>query len=153
MHLNSFLPYRLSIASNLVSDVISSAYSKLFGLNIPEWRLIAVIAETEGITQQEVGARTRMDKVTVSRAAIALTNRDLLLRTPNPRDGRSQLLALSNTGRELYRQVAPQALALEQAIFGDIPANALVQFSETLQRIINSAEAMIPNNEKAGSAS
>lgn len=143
LRLNDFLPYRLSIASNLVSDVISSAYSKLFGLTIPEWRLVAVIAETDGITQQEVGVRTRMDKVTVSRAAIALTDRELLLRAPNPKDGRSQLLTLSDTGKELYRQVAPQALALEQSIFGAIPEAELARFSETLQRISDSAEAMM----------
>lgn len=147
LRLSDFLPYRLSIASNLVSDVISSAYSKLFGLTIPEWRLIAVIAETDGITQQEVGVRTRMDKVTVSRAAIALTNRALLLREPNPKDGRSQLLMLSDMGKELYRQVAPQALSLEQAIFGAIPQDALAHFCNTLQRIAESAEAMIPSKD------
>jgi len=144
LRLNEFLPYRLSIASNLISDVISSAYSKLFGLTIPEWRLIAVIAETDGITQHVIGSRTRMDKVTVSRAAIALTQRGLLLRTPNPQDGRSQLLALSDAGMELYTQVAPKALALEQVIFGAIPDEELARFSKTLQHVIDSAEALIP---------
>lgn len=153
MRLNDFLPYRLSIASNLVSDVISAAYSKLFGLTIPEWRLIAVIAETDGITQQEIGVRTRMEKVTVSRAAIALTQRELLLRTPNPRDGRSQLLALSETGKELYRLVAPQALAFEQAIFGSMPESELARFSKTLQRIADTAEALMPGRDMRGSAS
>lgn len=143
LRLDNFLPYRLSIASNLVSDVISAAYSRLFGLSIAEWRLIAVIAETDGITQQEIGVRTRMDKVTVSRAAIALTRRGLLLRAPNPRDGRSQFLTLSDPGEELYRHVAPQALALEQALFGAIPEHELTRFAETLSRITDTAEALL----------
>jgi DNA-binding MarR family transcriptional regulator len=75
--LDRFLPYRLSITSNLVSDRIARIYEALFALSIPEWRLVAVIAEAETITQAEIGERTRMDKVTVSRAAIALVERGL----------------------------------------------------------------------------
>ena len=73
--LDRFLPYRLSVTSNLVSDRIARAYAALFGLTIPEWRLVAVIAEVEAITQAEIGERTRMDKVTVSRAAASLIAR------------------------------------------------------------------------------
>jgi DNA-binding MarR family transcriptional regulator len=73
--LDDFIPYRLSVTSNLVSDSIARTYESLFGLTIPEWRLVAVIAETGGVTQQAIGAKTLMDKVTVSRAAIALVDR------------------------------------------------------------------------------
>ncbi len=133
--LDDFLPYRLSFTSNLVSDAIASAYETLFGLSIPEWRLVAVIAENNGITQQMIGARTRMDKVTVSRAAIALTGRGLLKRSVNPADRRSQLLVLSRQGRELYGQIAPKALALEKQIFGALDKKALAAFVATLKRI------------------
>lgn len=141
--LDQFLPYRLSIASNLVSDVISSAYAELFALNVPEWRLIAVIAETDGLTQQEIGLRTRMDKVTVSRAAIALTTRGLLLRTPNPSDGRSHLLDLSNTGRQLYRQVVPKAIELERHIFSALSPEELEQFTRSLSQIARTAADLL----------
>ena len=54
-----------------------------------------------------------MDKVTVSRAAIALAERGLVARAPNPGDQRSHLLALSAAGRALYDEVAPKALEIE----------------------------------------
>ena len=107
--LDRFLPYRLSVTSNLVSDRIARSYEALFGLTIPEWRLVAVIAEVEAITQAEIGERTRMDKVTVSRAAIALVERGLLARAPNPGDKRSHHLSLTDAGRDLYASVAPKA--------------------------------------------
>src|SRR3546814_8878767 len=88
--LDHFLPYRMSFTSNLVSDLIARTYGALFGLTIPEWRLVAVIAETGGITQGEIGQRTRMDKVTVSRAAIALVGRGLLERLAPQEDGRDR---------------------------------------------------------------
>lgn len=133
--LDDFIPYRLSVTSNLVSDSIARAYESLFGLTIPEWRLIAVIAETGGITQQAIGARTLMDKVTVSRAAIALVGRGLLARRDNPDDRRSHLLELTEAGRDLYAAVAPKALDLEQRIFAAFDPAEVAQFMAMLRRI------------------
>ncbi|EZP56099.1 MULTISPECIES: MarR family winged helix-turn-helix transcriptional regulator [Sphingomonas] len=133
--LDDFIPYRLSVTSNLVSDSIARAYESLFGLTIPEWRLIAVIAETGGITQQAIGARTLMDKVTVSRAAIALVGRGLLARRDNPEDRRSHLLDLTDDGRSLYAAVAPKALDLERRLFAAFDPAEVAQFVAMLRRI------------------
>lgn len=135
LSLGSFLPFRLSVATNLVSDVIATAYQQLFGLKIAEWRLVAVIAETDGITQQAIGQRTRMDKVTVSRAALALIERGLVVRVPNPDDGRSQLLSLTAEGLELYRQVVPKALALEARLFDGFSEDETASLRAMLARI------------------
>lgn len=135
LHLDRFLPFLLSVTSNRVSERIARAYETLFGLTIPEWRLIAVIAESDTITQAQIGERTRMDKVTVSRAAIALTARGLLIRSPNSSDRRSHHLSLSGDGRRLYADVAPKALELEARIFSHLDAEELVQFTATLRRI------------------
>jgi len=133
--LDDFIPYRLSVTSNLVSDSIARAYESLFGLSIPEWRLVAVVAETGGITQQAIGRATRMDKVTVSRAAIALVDRGLLDRRGNPEDRRSHLLDLTDAGRDLYAVVAPKALDLESRIFSQFPADDVARFMEMLRRV------------------
>ena len=77
LRLDDFLPYQLSVTSNAVSSVIARTYESLFGLKIPEWRLIAVLAEEEGLTQQALVQRTEMDKMTVSRAAQGLAERGM----------------------------------------------------------------------------
>jgi DNA-binding MarR family transcriptional regulator len=133
--LDRFLPYRLSITSNIVSDRIARAYESLFGLTIPEWRLVAVVAEAEAITQAEIGERTRMDKVTVSRAAIALVDRGLLVRAPNPGDKRSHHLSLTDAGRDLYASVAPKAIELEAKVFARFTKAELDGFVAMLRRI------------------
>jgi len=148
LKLDDFLPFRLSFTSNLVSDRIARAYQALFGLTIPEWRLVAVIAESDGITQQAIGANTRMDKVTVSRAAIALVERGLVERAPNAGDRRSHLLRLTASGRALYEQVAPKALELEQRIFGGFEAERVERFVAMLREI--DALALAVETEDAG---
>ena len=135
LRLDEFLPYRLSFTSNLVSETIARAYQALFGLTIPEWRLVAVIAEHDGITQQAIGLRTRMDKVTVSRAAVSLTGRGLIERRPNQEDRRSHLLVLSAAGRRLYAEVVPKALELEARVFGAFTGAELDSFKAMLRRI------------------
>ena len=135
LRLDDFVPFRLSITSNLVSETIAGTYQALFGLTIPEWRLIAVIAEEDGTTQQRIGQRTRMDKVTVSRAAIALAGRGLIERRLNAEDRRSQRLHLSDEGRTLYAQVAPKALELERRILARFSAGEIEAFQAMLARL------------------
>ncbi|MCH4892849.1 MULTISPECIES: MarR family winged helix-turn-helix transcriptional regulator [unclassified Sphingomonas] len=142
LSLDDFLPYRLSIASNLVSAAIATAYQTLFGLKIAEWRLIAVLAEGGAMSQQALGARTRMDKVTVSRAAIALVDRGLLTRARDEHDNRAHALSLSAAGRTLYEQVAPQAIELEAELFADFTKDERATLRAFLARIEAAADAM-----------
>ena len=142
LNLDAFLPYRLSIASNRVSDAIAETYRSLFGLRIPEWRLVAVLAESAGMTQQALGVATRMDKVTVSRAAIALADRGLVARAPNPVDQRSHLLALSPAGRALYAEVAPKALEIEERIFAGFAPAEVAAFRAMLDRLDDAVDSL-----------
>jgi DNA-binding MarR family transcriptional regulator len=142
LKLDQFLPYRLSIASNAVSDAVATAYRTLFGLRIPEWRLVAVLAEGGAMSQQALCGRTRMDKVTVSRAAIALVDRGLVERASNPEDQRSHLLTLSKQGWALYEQIAPQAIELERRIFAGFSQAERDQLGTMLERLEAAAGAL-----------
>ena len=115
--LDDFLPYLLSVAGNAVSDAVSATYQGSHQLRTPEWRLIAVLAQDGAMTPLAIGQRTRMDKVTVSRAAVALMEKGYVRRTPNPVDLRSHLLSLTPQGQDVHQQVVPQAVAVEARIF------------------------------------
>ena len=133
--LDRFLPYRLSVASNAVSTRISNAYRKRFGLRIPEWRLVTILAETDRITPARLGEVTRMDKIAVSRAASALIERGLVRTFENPADGRSHLLSLTDEGRALYGEMAPMALAAEAELFRDFTPDERRQIDALLRRV------------------
>src|SRR3546814_753308 len=105
LNLDQFLPYRLSIASNALSERIAADYQNRFGLKIPEWRLMAVLGEGAPKTQRELVAKTRMDKVTVNRAAKALADRQLIRRQAHEADGRSHHLELTETGWSLSNAI------------------------------------------------
>jgi DNA-binding MarR family transcriptional regulator len=116
--LDRFLPYRLSVASNAVSERIAAAYRARFGLRIPEWRVLAVVAEGAA-TQADLVRRTAMDKMQVSRAVSALVARGLLVRA-RAADRRTRALALSRDGAQLYAEFVPAALALEEELLAPL---------------------------------
>ena len=142
LRLDGFLPYRLSVTSNAVSDVIANAYHALFGLSIPEWRIVAILAERDRISQFDLCAVAHMDKVTVSRAAIKLVERGLVQRAPNLDDKRSHLLSLTPDGRALYEQVVPKALAVEDALIANFSSKEVKQLMNLLARLHRSANLL-----------
>src|SRR5690349_19014580 len=114
LHLENFLPYRLSVLTNTVSGAIAAAYFAHFGLSIPEWRVMAVLAANPGLSSAEVTARTAMDKVAVSRAVAALLSAGRLRRTMAKNDRRRTHLELTPSGTRVYAQVVPVALNYER---------------------------------------
>lgn len=135
IQLEEFLPYRLSIASNAVSNLIARAYEERFQLRIPEWRLMAVLAEVKEATPQQLGRATRMDKISVSRAAKSLRGRGLLQPSPNAVDRRSHFLSLTEEGRALYARIAPLALELEAELLRHFSAAEISELEASLRRI------------------
>lgn len=135
LELDQYLPYRLSVASNAVSGLIARAYEDRFGLTIPQWRLLCVLAEDGGLTQVQIVARTVMDKVTVSRAAQGLAKRRLVGRSENATDGRSHVLSLTPEGRALHAEITPLALAYEAALIEGLSPQEVTLLKRLLDRV------------------
>jgi len=135
LRLDAYLPYRLSVASNAVSGLIARSYQDRFGLSVPQWRVICVLAEDGGLTQGQIVARTVMDKVTVSRAAQGLLQRRLVSRSDHHADGRSHVLALSAQGESLYAEIAPLALAYEAALIAGLAPSEVALLKRLLARL------------------
>jgi DNA-binding MarR family transcriptional regulator len=140
--LDAYLPYRLSVASNAVSGLISRAYQDRFGLSVPQWRLICVLAEDGAMTQGQLVARTVMDKVTVSRAAQGLIRRHLVARSEHHADARSHVLTLSPPGTQLYAEIAPLALAYEQALIAGLTSDEVEGVKRLLSKLQATATAL-----------
>ncbi len=139
LRLAEFLPYRLSLASNAVSGRIARAYQARFALKVPEWRILAVVAERETATQAALVDATAMDRMTVSRAAQALVARGLLTRA-RAGDRRTLSLALTPDGQALYAEIAPLALDLEADVLGGLTAEERATLMRLLDRLLDCAK-------------
>lgn len=140
--LGEYLPYRLSVAANAVSQLIARAYEDRFGLKVPQWRLVAVLADEGPLTPQALCERTVMDKVSVTRAAQALVRRRLLRREPNASDGRSHRLRLTEAGAALHRKIAPLALEYEAQLVAGIGIEEIQRLKRQLRHLQHAAETL-----------
>lgn len=140
--LDRFLPYRLSVLSNVVSSTIAAAYQRRFGLSIPEWRVLAVLARHPGVSAAEVARLTRMDAVAVSRAVARLLAAGRLRRTIARDDRRRSVLAVTATGTAVYREVAPLALGYERELLATLGAAERAALDRALDALTTRAQAL-----------
>ncbi len=122
LELETFLPYRLSVLSNTLSQAIAKVYEKRFDLSVTEWRAMAVLGYRADISARQVAERTAMDKVAVSRAVARMLKKGLIERGTARHDKRQSVLRLSDQGWRIYDQVAPLALEHEQRLLAHLDA-------------------------------
>lgn len=142
LNLDTYLPYRLSMASNKVSALIAKAYETRFGLSIPQWRILAILSEGSALSQKGLIERTAMDKVTISRSVGALVARGLLVKVNGPGDRRIDALSLSNEGRRIVSEVAPVALEFETALIASIGVDHASELDNMLRKLEACAETL-----------
>lgn len=135
LQLDRYLPYRLSILSNTVSGAIARRYAEQYGLNVPDWRVMAVLGLAQPLTQTEICAHTRMDKVQVSRAVARLLETGTIDRVVDDADRRRAHLRLSARGEAIYAEVAPATLAWETRL--------LAGFSDEERRTLDALVAKL----------
>ena len=133
--LEDFLPYQLSVTSNRVSRLFARRYSETFGLNIAEWRVVAVVGRFGTLSPSAVGEATAMDKVKVSRAAAGLVARGLLKQAQDPRDGRGRLLSLTRKGVVVHQGVVPLARELEASLSQGLSRTEWAALQKALLRL------------------
>mgnify|MGYP003530716397 FL=1 len=147
LRLERFLPYRLSVLSNRVSQDIAGLYSERFGLSITEWRVMAVLGGGSKLSANEVAVRTAMDKVAVSRAVSRLLDKNYLLRQLHGQDRRRSELKLSAKGPAVLDQIVPLALALERRILASLEPSEQSQLLAILDKLEAAELALKPHIE------
>jgi len=133
--LDAFVPYRLSVLTNQVSDAIARRYADRFSLTIPEWRVMATLGETPDLSARDVAARTAMDKVQVSRAVSSLMAAKRVQRSYDAEDGRITRLSLTRAGRTIYDEIVPLALHLEEIFLSTLSAEERKTFDRLLSKL------------------
>lgn len=138
LELEQFLPYRLSLLSNRMSQVIADEYQQRFALSMTEWRVMAVLARFDGeaISAREISTYTAMDKVAVSRALSRLVAAGRVARRKDTNDKRRAVLQLTTRGWKIHDSVAPLVRANEQAILDLLSAEERRVLGRVLEKLM-----------------
>ena len=111
------------------------------GVTADQFVLLALLAQQDGITQQELVRRASSDANTVRAMLMRLESHGLVARGQHPTDRRARSVRLTHEGRQVYERLWADSEAARQrllAVFEPQEADVLVEF---LNRI---SQAMAP---------
>jgi DNA-binding MarR family transcriptional regulator len=144
------VPFRLNRLAAEVSAALSSEYQQRYGLDIPEWRVLATLGfRDDACSAQYIAHCTRTHKSTISRAVTALMDRQLVERVENEDDRREFRLRLTRKGKTLYEQLIPRLLRKEQEILSCLSAQERKDFASMLGKIEKSLD-LVQTAREAG---
>jgi DNA-binding MarR family transcriptional regulator len=144
-----FLPFRLNRLAAEVSNALSVEYRERYGLDIPEWRVLATLGfRNDACSAQFVSDCTRTHKSTISRAVTALMQRQMVERVENEDDRREFRLRLTRKGRALYEELIPRLLHKEQEIISCLSAQERKALAALLGKIEKSLD-LVQTSEDA----
>ena len=139
--LQDFLTWRLHRLAKLTDRQTSDAYADRFGLGVGEARCLAAIGQFAPLSVKDLAAQANLDKAQASRAAQMLVDRDLVLKSASETDARGVVLALTRTGRPLWKRVMRLIEQRNADIFGCLSTAEQRQLEAMLHRLIAHAHA------------
>ncbi len=136
-----FVPFRLNRLAAEVSAALSGEYRERYGLDIPEWRVLATLGfRNEACSAQYIAHCTRTHKSTISRAVTALMTRQLVERVENEDDRREYALRMTRKGKALYEELIPRLLRKEEEILSCLSAREQKDLATMLGKIEQSLD-------------
>lgn len=143
-----FVPFRLNRLAAEVSAALASEYQERYGLDIPEWRVLATLGfRDDACSAQYISHCTRTHKSTISRAVMALMKRQIVERVENKDDRREFRLRLTRKGRSLYEELIPRLLRKEQNILACLSAQERRDFAALLGKLEKSLDLIQTSSE------
>jgi DNA-binding MarR family transcriptional regulator len=111
--LEDFIPHKLAVVANRVSQSVGQLFESEFNIQVHEWRILMVLYAYGSMVFNEVVERTSMDKTRVSRAQRRLVDLGLIVSSNDPGDKRKLILTLTPKGRKMCTDILPKAAQRE----------------------------------------
>lgn len=133
---------RVAYWHDRVSQALEADLERRFaahGVTPAQFRLLAALGRRDGDTVRGLATALRLDGAAVTRLTDRLQAKGLVRREPDPTDGRSVRLSLSEAGADLVPLLDAEASAHERAWFGSLSFAELRQYKLTLAKLLQRA--------------
>jgi DNA-binding MarR family transcriptional regulator len=97
------------------------------------WGILCCLWRQDGLRTTHLAEQLTQLGGTMTVALHAMERRGLIRRRPNPADGRSMEVFLTERGSALERELVPAAAKLIQEFFGDLPPAEYERFAEVVR--------------------
>ena len=110
-----------------------------FGMTADQFVLLALLAEKDGITQQELTQRATSDPNTIRAMLVLMENNGIVARDQHPTDGRARRISLTRNGRRTYAKLSAEIKPLQNALLSPFQTKDAGEFVMFLNHV---SEAM-----------
>ena len=105
------------------------------GIGTAEFDVIHLVRHNPGITQTKVRESLKMDKGAAAKRVARLENKGYLVRKPNPKDGRSQLLYATEKAEHLKNSKTSIESVFYEWLLEDLSGEEKEHFCKTLDML------------------
>jgi DNA-binding MarR family transcriptional regulator len=127
--------YKMGYILNHYREPSFRAIEREYGITRPEIVMLIFLVHREGITANDICEFSGHLKPNMSRAAIALNQKGLIVRRADTTDQRRQLLFLTDAGRQLHARFMPTLEERERAMLACFSAREAQQFERLLNKL------------------
>jgi DNA-binding MarR family transcriptional regulator len=104
-------------------------------LTLPQFDVIITLGNTPGMSHKTLGEKSLITKGTLTGVISRLEDKGLVQRVPSEKDGRSQIVRLTEAGNALYEREFPEHLGHLERIFKDYAPEEVVALEATLLKL------------------
>ncbi len=130
------LTWRLHRLHKLTDLQSGRNYAEHAGMSMSDGRCLAAIGSFAPLSVNALAAHAHLTKGQASRAAQALVDAGLVIKTSSDADGRGVVLTLTNAGRDAWQRVMQLIEQRNGEIFGCLGAAEREQLGALLDRLI-----------------
>lgn len=141
--LDDLLLYRINRLLGVAGSMVIRLCEGRFGITRREWRVLALLAQDEGLLSSQLAERAQLDRARTSKAISSLVSKKLLRREPRPGDRRQASLALTDEGRALHAAMFPLVTDINRQLLAPLKAQEVAKLDAWLQALQAQADALV----------
>lgn len=104
-------------------------------LTLPQYDVIITLGHTAGMTPKKLGEQTLITKGTLTGVISRLEYKGLVQRAASKKDGRSQIIRLTDAGKALFESSFPEHLQYVNRLFDDYSTEEIASLETDLVRL------------------
>jgi MarR family transcriptional regulator for hemolysin len=148
------LDYKNSVAfiSRNASKVLEKALDiellLIYDLSGAQWKMIAALAITDGLSQKELADFLSLDSSTLVPVIDKLEQNGFVTRKPDPKDRRNNRIFITKKSESIIDSIVEAILKLRKVVYKDISTRDIETTKKVLQKMTENAESFISEKPK-----
>ena len=130
-------------ASKILEKALDTELLKTYGISGAQWKVIASLAITDGLSQKELADFLSLDASSLVPVIDKLEQNQFVIRKPDPTDRRNNRIFITKKSESIIDSIIDAILKIRKAVYKDIPVRDIDIAKKVLQKMTKNAESLV----------